>query len=328
MQPLINWLGNCYNEGLLDENSTGLPLSKIGSVEFIETLVRKIALREGFGDILARGTIRAAAEIGKRAQELLHTQVGTRAGESRDYDPRLVLTNALLYATEPRRPINQIHELTHTLWLWLNWNRDVEPCFLSYNDFRTVAENFWGGPAAADFTNYTGKALAAKKIQDRTYAKESLVLCDFLWPIIWVRFTEDHAGDPGMEARVLSAITGREIDEAGLAVIGERIFNLQRAILLRQGWGGRRYDRLLDHLHDELLPDVFFNPDCLVPGKDGEMVSRKGTRISREDFEALKDEYYILRGWDLPTGLPSEKKLRELDLADIAADLKARDLLR
>jgi aldehyde:ferredoxin oxidoreductase len=328
MQPLIDWLEACYKEGLLDEKDTGLPLSRIGSAEFIETLTRRLALREGFGDVLARGMIKAAAEIGSRAQELLHAQVGTRAGESRDYDPRLVLTNAILYSTEPRRPINQIHELTHALWLWLNWTRRVEPCFLSYSDFRTVAENFWGGPAAADFSNYTGKALAAKKIQDRTYAKESLILCDFLWPIIWVRFAEDHTGDPAMESRVLSAITGREIDEAGLARIGERVFNTQRAILLRQGWGGRRGDRLLDYFHDEPLPFVFFNADCLVPGKDGEIVSRKGARVEREDFEALKDEYYTLRGWDVPTGLPTEKMLRELDLGDIAADLKARGLLR
>jgi aldehyde:ferredoxin oxidoreductase len=328
MQPLIDWLGACFREGLLDERSTGLPLAKIGSAEFIETLTRKLALREGFGEVLGRGMVRAAAAIGKRAHELLSLGVGTRAGESRDYDPRLVLANAMLYATEPRRPINQVHELTHALWLWLNWNNGVEPSFLSYDDFRKVADNFWGGPAAADFTNYTGKALAAKKIQDRTYAKESLILCDFLWPIVWVRFAEDHAGDPGMESRLLAAITGRQIDEAGLNHIGERVFNLQRAILLRQGWGGRKGDRLLDYLHDEPLASVFFNPDCLVPGRNGEMVSRRGASIDRKDFEVLKDEYYTLRGWDVPTGLPTEKKLRELDLADVAADLKTRGLLR
>ena len=130
-----------------------------------------------------------------------------------------------------------------------------------------------------------------------------------------------------MEGRVLTAITGKEIDEAGLNRAGERVFNLQRAIRLRQGWGGRSGDRLLDFLHDEPLKTVFFNPDCIVPGKNGEIVSRQGAKIARADFEKLKDEYYALRGWDVPSGLPTEKKLRELDLPDVAADLKARGLL-
>jgi len=327
MQPLIAWLSNCYKAGVLREEDTGLPLSRIGSMEFIEELTGKIAFREGFGDLLAQGTIKTAAQVGQKAQKLLSASIVTRANETRDYDPRLFLTNTLLYATEQRRPINQLHELAHALWMWLNWTNGEEGAFLSFDDLRTVAENFWGGAAAADFSTYEGKALAAKKIQDRTHAKESLILCDFLWPIMWVRFAEDHTGDPTMQSRVLSAITGREIDEAGLDRIGERIFNLQRAILLRQGWGGRQGDRLLDFFHEEPLEGVFFNPDCLVPGKDGEVQSRKGACVDRADFEALKSEYYALRGWEVNSGLPTETRLRDLELADVAADLKRRDLL-
>jgi len=328
MQPMIEWLERCYEEGVLGEKDTGLPMSRIGSIEFIEELTRKIARREGFGDLLAQGTRKAAAKVGKKALELTMHSVVTKANETRDYDPRMILTNSLLYATEPRRPINQLHEFAHSLWLWLKWTHGDEDAFLAYNDFRNIAKNFWGGPVTADLTTYEGKALAAKKAQDRTYAKESLILCDFLWPIIWIRFNDDHTGDPTMESQVVSAITGKEIDEAGLSKIGERIFNMQRAVLLRQGWGGRQGDSLLDYLHDEPLELVFFNPDCLVPGKDGKAVSRKGARIDRNDFENLKSEYYGLRGWDVESGLPTEKGLRELELGDVAADLKARGLLR
>ena len=328
MQPLIDWLAGCYREGLLKEEDTGLPLSKVGSAEFIEALTRKITYREGFGDLLARGTRKAAEKTGKKAEDILHMHIISRAGETRDYDPRLIPTNALLYATEQRRPINQLHETSHSMWLWTKWVRKEEDAFLSYNDFLNVSKNFWGSAAAADYTTYEGKALAAKKIQDRTHAKESTILCDFLWPIIWVRFAEDHTGDPTMESRVLTAITGREMDEAGLNKIGERVFNLQRAILLRQGWPGRQGDTLLDYLHEEPLKFVFFNPDCIVPGKNGEVVSRVGATVKRDDFENLKDEYYELRGWDVASGLPTEKKLAELELDDVAADLKTRDLLR
>ena len=85
---------------------------------------------------------------------------------------------------------------------------------------------------------------------------------------------------------------------------------------------------MLDYLHDQPMQMVFFNPDCIVPGKNGEPISRKGAVIAREDFENLKSEYYGLRGWDIPSGLPTEKKLQELELSDIAAELKTRDLLR
>ena len=328
MQPIIDWLADCYQEGVLSDEDTGLPLSKIGSAEFIEKLTKKIAYRDGFGDLLARGTLQTAEKVGKKAQGLVHRHVITSGSENRDYDPRLILTNALLYATEQRRPINQLHEVAHSLWLWRNWTKGEEGAFLSYEDFLNVGKGFWGGAAAADYSTYEGKALAAKKIQDRTYAKESLILCDFLWPIIWVRFAEDHTGDPTMESQVLSAITGIDIDESGLNRIGERVFNLQRAVFLRQGREGRQGDRLLDYLHDEPLQIVFFNPDCIVPGKNGEIVSRKGAKIVREDFENLKSEYYELRGWDVESGLQTRARMEELELSDVADDLEKRRLLK
>ncbi len=326
MQAMIEWLIECHKEGLLRDKDTGLPLSKIGSTEFIETLTRKIALREGFGDILARGTIKAAESIGGRAKELLNNIIATRASEKKDYDPRLFITTALLYATEPRRPINQLHEVSTVLFAWLGGLRGGMA--FSSEDFRKVAERFWGGEIAADFSTYEGKALAAKKIQDREYVKESLIVCDFKFPMTISRSSEDHVGDPTLESQIFSAITGRETNEEGLYRVGERVLNLQRAIRLRQGWGGRNGDRLLDYLHTEPLKrgDIFFNPECLVPGKDGEVISRIGAVVERAEFEKMKSEYYELRGWDIESGLPTKVRLEELDLGDVAADLERRGL--
>jgi aldehyde:ferredoxin oxidoreductase len=42
----------------------------------------------------------------------------------------------------------------------------------------------------------------------------------------------------------------------------------------------------------------------------------------------MKNEYYGLRGWDVPSGLPTKAKLRELELADVADDLEKRRLLK
>ena len=327
LQPMMEWLARCSKEGVLQEKDAELPLSKIGSIQFIEALVKKISYREGFGDLLARGTAKAARSVGKRAEELCNTVILTRANDLRDYDPRLIITNALLYATEPRRPIQQLHETGHALIRWLGWIRGKEGAFLTSDVFRTIAEKFWGGLLAADFSTYEGKALAAKRIQDRAYAKESLILCDIYWPILWVKYSEDHVGDPSLESQIYSAVTGKEPDPENLNTLGEKVFNLQRAILLREGWGGRGGDRLLDYLFEEPIQFVRFNRECLVPGRDGEPVSRRGETLDRKEFENLKSQYYELRGWEVSSGFPTKKKLEELGLGDIAIDLEKSDLL-
>jgi aldehyde:ferredoxin oxidoreductase len=322
VEPMILWLAKCYQQGILGEEETGIPLSKIGSPEFIETLVRKISLREGFGDVLAHGTIKAAELVGKGAGELIGDSIATKTNDLAMYDPRLYITNGLLYATEPRKPMQQLHEIGMPLHEWVELQGGginvggKASDFLSSEDFGDIAEKFWGGRVAGDLSTYEGKALAAKKIQNRTYAKESLILCDFLWPITFIRGTEGHAGDPTMESQVFSAVTGKETDEEGLNKLGERIFNLQRAVHLREGWGGRP------------IESVRFDPDCLVPGKGDEPSSRKGAVVEAEKFEKMKSEYYELRGWDVSSGLPTMTKLQELELTDVASDLAKRGLLK
>ena len=322
LQPLIEWLSNCRHAGILEERKTGLPLSEIGSYEFIDTLVKQIAFREGFGDLLAEGTIQAAKSVGNGSSELIGDTIATRASEMSDYDPRLFITTGLLYAVEPRRPIQQLHEISLTVNQWLQWLKGIPHSFLLTEAFLSIAERFWGSRAAADFSTYEGKALAAKKIQDRQYAKESLILCDFLWPITWVRHLHNHVGDPTLESRVYSTLTGNETDEKGLSQIGERIFNLQRSILIREGWKGRDDDNPAAFAFETPLKKALLNRDCLVPGKDGQAVSRKGLVLEKEEFETLKDEYYELRGWETSSGIPRRAKLNDIGLGDVADDLE------
>ena len=66
--------------------------------------------------------------------------------------------------------------------------------------------------------------------------------------------------------------------------------------------------------------------ECLVPGKNGEVISRKGQVLDRQKFEDMKSEFYALRGWDVPSGLPTKAKLQELGLPDVADDLGGRGL--
>jgi len=70
LSNIIHWLNDCYQKKVLSEGETGLPLSKIGSLEFIEKLVEMIVKRGGFGELLALGTLRASIEMGPAAEEI------------------------------------------------------------------------------------------------------------------------------------------------------------------------------------------------------------------------------------------------------------------
>ena len=121
--------------------------------------------------------------------------------------------------------------------------------------------------------------------------------------------------------------TGLDIDEQGLYEIGERVFNQQRAILVREGQRGREYDKIGEFNYTIPLKGDFGNPECIVPGPDGETFPRKGLVLDKNDFEKMKDEYYRLRGWDVATGLQTRKKLEMLNLKDVADQLEKEGVL-
>jgi aldehyde:ferredoxin oxidoreductase len=270
--------------------------------------------------------LEAAEKLGGRAKELTGYSVMNRTNEVIDYDPRLLLHNALLLATEPRKPVYPDHEAINLLFVWLNWVGMAGKSVISPEFTRKVSAKYWGSIEAGDYTTYAGKALAAKRIQDRSYAFESLVLCNCHWPNLFKANAE--VGGPTLASQLFSAVTGRETDEGELERIGERIFNQQRAVMLRQGWEGRSGDRLLEHQHEKPLEYLRYNRDCTVIGQASEFTSRKGGVVGRTEFEALKDEYYTLRGWDIETGLPTKTRLHYLQLEDVADDLDKRGALK
>jgi len=195
-----------------------------------------------------------------------------------------------------------------------------------------IAQKFWKSEKAVDFSTYEGKAQVAFIIQNREYAKENLVMCDFLYPLITADGAEDHMGDPTLEGRILSAVTGLSIDENGYYRTGERIFNLQRAIQGREGRIGRKDDTLgaFNFTEGIEVEEGFFglfNPEFMLPGPGGELISRKGMVVEKNQFEKMMDEYYAIRGWDAASGLQRQEKLEDLDLSNIVPELRDRGLL-
>ena len=233
---MMMWLSRCFQAGILTDEGTGIPLSRMGSLDFMETLLRKLSLREGFGDVLAGGIVKAAAQLGKGSEKLI-TDYISKGEQGIAYDPRYFITTALMYAMEPRQPIQQLHEVSRPILQWLAWANKSGHAYVSSDVLRTIARRFWGSETAADLSTYEGKALAAVRIQDRQYAKESMILCDWVWPILAVELSDDHAGDPSLESQVFSAATGDDVSEKELYRAGERIVNVQRAIFAREARG-------------------------------------------------------------------------------------------
>lgn len=318
---LIIWLNSCFKAELVNENDTGIPFSKLGSMEYIQALLNTLSSGKGFGAILTQGTARAAEALGVKAKQLVPANLH-RSGDTSEYGPRLYVHTALIRATEPARvPQGSLHEVGLLFFRWLAWLKKTEDSSgkddrgkLSTDDLREIIIKFWGSKEAADFSTYEGKALAAKKIQDREYAKESFILCDSLWPAYSLDYIRENGG-PTVESRIISAVLGKNINEEDICLLGERVFNLQRAIFLREGHRGREDDTIPEFYFNIPLKAEAHNPDCLVPGKNGDVISRKGQVVDRVEFEKMKDEYYKLRGWDVKTGVPTAEKMTGLGLS-------------
>jgi aldehyde:ferredoxin oxidoreductase len=99
---------------------------------------------------------------------------------------------------------------------------------------------------------------------------------------------------------LLTFETGKEYSWETLNTIGERIFNLKRLINLKQGYAP---------LHERL-------PHLLTQPLEG------GTEGNVPDIETQLIDYYDFRNWDRRTGRPTDEKLVELGLRELAEVLK------
>jgi aldehyde:ferredoxin oxidoreductase len=329
MTKLLDWLHACIEQGLISAEETGLPFGEIGSRHFLDVFFQVLLDRKGFGDIMAEGVMRAAQRIGRGTDTLLENTLSSEGFSARLYNGRYFITTALFHATDPTNPMAQLHEVCYPLFKWVLWHvSDGTMSGVDTEAYRTTASRFWGGVEAADYSTCAGKALAAFMIQNRTYAKETLVACDFFYPIVTPEGAADHVGDPTIESRLLTAVTGFNFDEQSYYRAGERVFNLTRAIHAREGRIGRRHDTLPEFNFTEPLTSdksnyfFLFNPECLLPGKDGELTSRLNAKLDRSEFDGLLSDYYRLRGWDPASGLQTAQCLKGLNLEYVIDELK------
>ena len=214
---VIGFAMECYDRGILDKRDTdGLDLT-FGNWRAQIELIKKIAYREGFGNVLAEGVMRASKRIGRGAENVA---VHMRGMEAPAWDPRGSPGMGLAYGTSDRGCDHQ------RAWP------------IAYETGSSWA---FGGPL--DRLTLEGKAKVLKWEQDHLAALYSLVVCEF-----------SRSGiSNDTYAKLVSTATGWEIDYLGLLQYGERIWNLIRMFNIREGISGKQH-ALLPKRFKEPLP--------------------------------------------------------------------------
>ena len=261
---VIAFAMDCYENGIISkEEAGGLDLTW-GNAETMVELIKKIASRDGIGRVLGEGTRRASREIGK-GSDMLAIQVKGLEGPA--HDSRSGKTLAIMYGLS-NRGMCHIHPLEG----------------MSYdsgkNDFGLLPYGL-PEPQTVDRFAEAGKGKIAKKLQDWGIIPDILGICKF--------YIYNGLG-PGELARMLSTLTGWDIDGEELLAVGERIYDLQRRFNVREGIKKT----------DDMLPER-----CLKLPEFGKYSSVEECEI--RSYDSMLEECYEARGWEKETGIPKRK---------------------
>jgi aldehyde:ferredoxin oxidoreductase len=252
-----------HERGMLSGADLGRDELHWGDVEGVERLIHSCVRREGIGEMLALGARGMAQKLG--VPELAVQVNGLELGY---HDPRGLSGMALVYATSP---IGGSHNQSdyYTVDMVGQTHEEIGIC---YFDRQAGAE----------------KAPGVAKHQDWRAMCNALILCHFA------------NLRPREVLGLVNAATGLDYSLDELLAVGERAWNLKRAINCRLGL--RR--------EEERLPGVLMQP---LP--DG------GAAGYVPPVEEMLRTYYQVRDWDPETGRPRREKLHALGLEGVAEDL-------
>ena len=266
----IAWAMDCHEQGILSKKDLdGIEL-KFGNASAMVQMVQKIALRDGIGNILAEGSFRAAEALGRGSDKLVVT---SKKQELPAHMPQVKRSLALIYAVNPFGADHQSHE--------------HDP---SYNAFpQRMAEIGLTNPQPDQVLNEE-KVKYALTTQYIYSALDSLSVCQFVFGPAWQLYSISDL------AKLVSAVTGWDVNVSELIQLGKRRLNMMRMFNARRGF----------NRNDDTLP-----VKLTIPLQGG--VSN-GLYINLDEVEHAKDIYYQMAGWNISTGNPTSETLKELSL--------------
>jgi aldehyde:ferredoxin oxidoreductase len=259
----IGWAMECYEKDILTKDDTDGIELTFGNQDAQIEVINKIARREGIGNLLAEGVKRASEKVGKGSE---HFAMHSKGLELPAYDLRGLKACALGHITSTRGGCHLRSQM---------YDFDV----------RGKVDRF-----KADI----GLGKMTKDREDLLSVVESLMLCKFVRNVF---YTFDKF------AELYTLVTGINMPVGMMQKAGERIYNLEKAYNIREGW--TRKD-------DSPPPRIMMDPIA-----DG---ASKGSVVTKQEFETMLNAYFEARGWN-SEGLIPKQKLVELELEDVAEDV-------
>jgi aldehyde:ferredoxin oxidoreductase len=269
----IAWAMEAKERGLLDDRGLGLAY---GDGQSVLRAIKAIALRDGIGDALAEGSLRAARSLGQAAVDLTVTVKGQ---ELPAHMPQHKRSLGLVYAVNAFGADHQSSEHDSML--------RAKPGSLQK---RRLAE--LGIAEDLPLTDLSdAKVRFAYRSQCFYSAMDTLGLCQFVWGPSWQLY------GPSETVELVRSGTGWDVTLDEILQAGERRIHLMRAFNAREGIGKS----------EDTLPKKLFQP---LGGKG----PTAGVALTPEEFERAREAYYALAGCDTATGYSTPAKLAELGL--------------
>ena len=248
----VAWAMECFENGLLSpEDTDGIEL-RFGNAAAMVRMVEMIAKREGLGDVLAEGSARAAAHIGRGSERFLTT---VKMSEAAAHMPQVKPTLALIYAVNPFGADHQSHE--HDAGYASAPGRMAQISLLDPQPPLTPN---------AEMVRY------AMLTQHLYSAMDTINVCQFVYgPGDWQLYGPDDL------VQTIRAVTGWKVSLYELMKLGERRLNMMRAFNAREGI--RR--------EADTLPDRFFSVPVEGGKSDSHVVDRQQWQQAIQTYYAM-----------------------------------------
>jgi len=228
----VSFTMEAYEQGLVSESDLGGIMAEWGDADAMIALIKKIAYREDFGDILAEGTRFASEKIGGKATEMA---VQIRGLDFPAHDPRAIFSTALQYATSARGACH-LSSFTHDL----EYGAEIPPDF----NLQKPGDRF----------TQEGRPEFIAGMQNIMGLFDSLTGCKFM-------IFGMNEKTLGLICEWLNSITGWDMTIDELVKTGERIFNLKRMYNVRLGQSRK----------DDILPPRMLNLPRNSGGAEGKL---------------------------------------------------------